>query len=399
VSYDVQSLKREFPLLQRELAGRPLTYLDSASTAPRPRAVLAAIARYHVEFTANVHRGVHALSAEASEAFEAARHVVAAHLGATAGEVIFTAGVTDAANLVAEALALREGDEVLTTAVEHHSNFLPWRKHAALHLLPSLDDGRPDFGALAGACTPRTRLLAVHHVSNVLGSIAPIAEIARFARSRGILTFVDGAQSAGHLPLDVRALDCDFYAFSGHKVGGPSGSGALYVRGSVLETLAPARVGGGMVARVGLDTCEWKPGTQRFEAGTPNVEGALGLAAALELLARLGGAAIEAHSRALAKQMYERCSRLPGVRVLGASDVEQRIPLVALALPSNGLDAETVARTLSDAYGVLVSAGRHCAHPLHDALGLEATLRASAWIHNDADDIERFVEALAGLLE
>lgn len=398
MSFDVAALKREFPLLSRELAGQPLTYLDCASTAPRPRAVLAAIARYHGEYSANVHRGVHALSAEASEAFESARHVVAAHLGASAGELVFTAGVTDAANLAANALAFDETSEVVTTHAEHHSNLLPWRRRARVRTLPARADGCPDFEALEAQCTPATKLIAVHHVSNVLGSLAPIARIAQFARSRGILTFVDGAQAAGHLAVDVRALDCDFYAFSGHKVGGPSGTGALYVRGELLESLEPARVGGGMVARVGSSACEFKPGVQRFEAGTPNIEGALGLAAALRLLAQLGPDEIEQHSRALAAQLLEQCSRVPGVRVLGTQDARERIPLVALALPEHGLDAESVARTLSDAFGVLVSAGRHCAHPLHDALGVEATLRASAWICNDSDDVERFASALRGLV-
>lgn len=398
MSFDISALKHEFPLLSRQLGGQPLTYLDSASTAPRSRAVLAAIERYHSQFTANVHRGVHALAAEASEAFEAARHVVAAHLGATAGEVIFTAGVTDAANLVAEALAFDATQEVLTTSAEHHSNLLPWRKHAQVRTLNVRDDGCPDFDALEAFCTPQTRLIAVHHASNVLGTLAPIERVTSFARARGILTFVDGAQSAGHLPIDVRALGCDFFAFSGHKVGGPSGTGALYVRDAVLERLELARVGGGMVARVGAQSCEWKHGVERFEPGTPNIEGALGLAAALELLARLGPESIASHSRALARQMHEQCSRLPGVRVLGSSSLEERIPLVALALPAGGLDAQTVARTLSDAFGVLVSAGRHCTHPLHDALGLDYTLRASAWIHNDSDDVERFVAALRALI-
>lgn len=398
MSLDVVALRRAFPLLQREIAGQPLTYLDCASTAPRPRAVLEAIARYHGEYSANVHRGVHVLAAQASEAFEAARHTVAAHLGANAGEIVFTAGVTDAANLVADALVLGPASEIVTTHVEHHSNLLPWRRRAFVRTLPARADGCAEFAALESLCTPSTRLIAVHHVSNVLGVVAPIASICRFARARGILTFVDGAQAAGHLSIDVRALDCDFYAFSGHKVGGPSGSGALYVRDELLDVLEPSRVGGGMVARVGAQACEFKRGVQRFEAGTPNIEGALGLAAALRLLAGVGPQALEQHTRALAVQMFERCQCLPGVRVLGPQHAAERTALVALALPEVGLDAESIARTLSDTFGVLVSAGRHCAHPLHDALGLEATLRASAWIHNDSDDIERFVDALRGLI-
>lgn len=398
MSLDSKAVRREFALLERELGGLPLTYLDSASTAPRPRAVLAAIGRYHAEFTGNVHRGVHALASEASEAFEAARHVVAAHLGATPGEVVFTAGVTDAANLIADALALGPEHEVVTTQVEHHSNLLPWRKRANVLTLPTRDDGCPDFDALESLCTPRTRLIAVHHVSNVLGTLAPIERITAFARARGILTFVDGAQSAGHVPLDMRRLGCDLFAFSGHKVGGPAGSGALFVREALLDELAPARVGGGMVARVRGGACEWRTGAARFEAGTPNVEGVLGLAAALTWLARLGREDIAAHSALLARQLYEQCASLPGVRVLGSAQLDQRTPLVSLVLPAGGLDAQSVARTLSDAFGVLVSAGQHCTHPLHERLELDATLRASAWVHNDSDDVERFVGALRGLI-
>jgi cysteine desulfurase/selenocysteine lyase len=398
MSLDIQAVRREFPLLGREVAGKRIAYLDAASTAPRLRCVLGAMQRYQTGFTANVHRGVHALAAEASEAFENARHVVAAHVGATPAEIVFTSGTTDAANLVADALAFADGDEVLTTLVEHHSNLLPWRRHARTRLLASLEDGRPDFASLPEHIDQHTRVIAVHHASNVLGSIAPIAEIARIAHARGALLFVDGAQAAGHMAVDVRELECDFYAFSGHKLGGPSGTGALFVRAAVLEQLATTRVGGGMVAYVGADACEWKSGAQRFEAGTPNIEGVLGLAAAIEYMRALGVESIEAHERALASQLVDACARLPGVRVLGPRAASERVPLVALGLPPHGLDAETIARTLSDSFGVLVSAGRHCTHPLHDSLGLASSLRASAWIHNDADDVDRFTAALRGLV-
>lgn len=398
MSFDVTSVRREFPLLAREVAGRPIAYLDAASTAPRLHCAIEATQRYQTDFTANVHRGVHALAAEASEAFESARHSVAAHIGASPAEIVFTSGTTDAVNLAADALELERDDEVLTTLVEHHSNLLPWRRHARTRLMPSLADGRPDFAALEREIGPRTRVVAVHHVSNVLGSIAPVREIARVAHAHGALVFVDGAQAAGHVAVDVRELGCDFYAFSGHKLGGPAGIGALFAASGALERLATTRVGGGMVAHVGPQGCEWKSGAQRFEAGTPNVEGALGLAAAVEFLRRLDVAAIEARERELAAQLVEACDSLPGVRLLGPRHANERIPLVALALPQRGLDAETIARTLSDTFGVLVSAGRHCTHPLHDALGVEATLRASAWIHNDSSDVERFASALRGLI-
>lgn len=391
------SLREEFPLLERELDGRRITFLDAASTTPKPRAVLAAIRRYHEQCTANVHRGVHALAAEASEAYEHARHAVAAHLGASAAEIVFTSGTTEAANLVASSLGLAPDDEVIVSIAEHHSNLLPWRSRARVRVLPHHACGSPRFAALADLLTDRTRLVAVHHASNVLGTIAPVAELARALRSRGIPLFVDGAQGAGHLACDVRALGCEFYAFSGHKVGGPTGIGALYARADWLERLQPYHWGGGMVARVGSDTCELRAGPQRLEAGTPNVEGALGLAAALQVLRAFGVEARVAHGRELTRALLEECATLNGVRLLGNPDPAQRIPLVALALPPGGLDAETTARTLSDVDGILVSAGRHCTHPLHDALGAESTLRASAWIHNDLDDVRRFGASLRNL--
>jgi cysteine desulfurase/selenocysteine lyase len=398
MSLDVAALKAEFPLLAREIGGQPIAYLDSASTAPRPRAVLDAVRRYHEHSTANVHRGVHGLAAEASELFEAARHAVAAFLSASASEVVFTSGTTEAVNLVAASLNLAPDDEVIVTSAEHHSNLLPWRQRARVLTLPTEADGTPRFAALAERFSPRTRVVAVHHASNVLGSVAPVAELARSAHAHGAALFVDGAQGAAHLAPDVRALGADFYAFSGHKVGGPSGVGALFVHADWIERLETYRWGGGMVASVGEDACELRGGPQRFEAGTPNVEGVLGLAAALEFVRDLGKEALEAHGRELSEALLEESARLPGVRLLGAPDASRRIPLVALALPPGGLDAETVARTLSDAFGVLVSAGRHCAHPLHDELGTAATLRASAWIHNDLDDVRRFGAALRGLI-
>lgn len=394
----IAALRAQFPLLERELGGQRLAWLDSASTTPRSRAVLEAVRAYHEQCSANVHRGVHALAAEASERFEDARHEVAAFLGASSAEIVFTSGTTEAVNLVADGLALAREDEVLLTRAEHHSNLLPWRRRATTRVLELGPDGAPRFEALEPLFTPRTRLVAVHHASNVLGTIAPLPAIVAQAHARGVPVFVDGAQGAGHLALDVGALGCDFYAFSGHKLGGPSGSGALYARGDWLERLQPQRWGGGMVARVDEHGCELRSGPQRFEAGTPNVEGALGLAAALAFLRRVGMPRVEAHGRELARALLEECARVPGLRLLGPDDAERRIPLVALALPQPGIDAETLARTLSDAFGVLVSAGRHCAHPLHDACGVGATLRASAWLHNDLDDIRRFGAALRGLL-
>lgn len=398
MTLDVERVRAEFALLApRE--GPPITYLDAASTTPKPRRVLDAIRRYHEVYPANVARGVHALAAEASNAYEAARHRAADHVGAGPGEIIFTHGTTDGLNLVAASLGLTPDDEVITSLAEHHSNALPWRARATCRLIPSRPDGVPRFDHVEGLIGPRTKLIALHHVSNVLGTVAPIAEVARLARARGIPLVVDGAQAAGHLAVDVRALGCDFYAFSGHKLGGPTGTGVLFVREPWLERLSPYQWGGGMVARVAVDELELKSAPHRFEAGTPNVEGVLGMAAALELLSELGMAAVEAHGAAITARLMAGCAGIPGVRVLGAGEpAVARVPLVSLALPARGLDAETIARTLSDSQGIMVSAGRHCAHALHQELGVATTLRASAWIFTSTDDVDRLVEALAGLV-
>ncbi|MBI5852535.1 MAG: aminotransferase class V-fold PLP-dependent enzyme [Planctomycetes bacterium] len=397
MTLDVVSLRAEFPLLARTLAGQRLVHLDCASTAPRSRRVLESIRRYHDEYTANVHRGVHPFAAEASAAYEAVRHVVATHVGASPAEVVFVRGTTEAINLVAAGLMLREGDEVVVTHAEHHSNSLPWRARATLRAVPSNDDGSPRWDRLGAQFGPRTRVCAVHHASNVLGGIAPLREIVALAHAHGVPVLVDGAQGAGHLAVDLEALDCDFYAFSGHKLGAPAGSGVLVARNGWLDRLEPTQWGGGMVATVRDDAIELRDGPHRFEPGTPNVEGVLGLAAALGLLREVGMDAVQAHGRELAAALLDGCRTLPGVRVLGDA-ASARIPLVSLVLPERGLDAETVARTIADASGILVSAGRHCAHGLHDRCGAAATLRASAWLVNDLDDVARFVAALRPLI-
>ncbi len=396
---DLRALRAHFPLLERELAGQRIAYLDSASTTPKPRAVLDAIRGYYEQYTANVHRGVHPLAAEASAVFEEARHAAAAHLGASPAEVVFTRGTTEGLNLVAGSLGLEPEDEVVLTLAEHHSNMLPWRARAKTVFLPSREDGAPRWEALEKCITKKTKLIAIHHASNVLGTIAPVAEVARVARAHGVPFLLDGAQAAGHLPLDVRALGCDFYAFSAHKLGGPTGVGVLYARTPWLEKLAPYHWGGGMVAKVEADDVELKSVPHRFEAGTPNIEGVLGLGAALAFLREVGMERVRAHGEELARALLDGCSRLPGVRVLGAAEPRApRIPLVALELPLEGLDAETIARTIADTSGVIVSAGQHCTHPLHAHVRTSATLRASAWLVNGLDDVERFVSGLRGLI-
>ena len=396
---DLEMLRAEFPLLRRKLDGMPMLYLDCASTAPRCAAAIAAVRKFMEHDTANVHRGVHWLATEASAAFEAARHCVARHLGAVQSEIVFTSGTTQAINLVASGLGLHPDDEVLLTGAEHHANLLPWRERCRVVVLPSRADGVPCWNELERHVTARTRLIATHHASNVLGTLAPLAVIAAVAARHKIPWLVDGAQAAGHVRVDVRELDCTYYAFSAHKLGGPAGTGALYAQAEALAALQPSQHGGGMVAKVGAWGQELRLGPARFEAGTPNVEGVLGMAAALEFLRSVGMDAIAEHGKRLAACLLECARGLPGVRVLGADGpAEPRIPLVSLALPEDGLDAESVARTLSDSSGILVSAGRHCAHPLHDAIGAKSTLRAAAWIVHDEDDIARLGQALRALL-
>jgi cysteine desulfurase/selenocysteine lyase len=400
VTLDVAALRAEFPLLARSLDGtNPIVYLDSASTTPKPRRVLDAMRRYHEEFTANVGRGVHALAVEATQAYESVRHLAAGHLGASPAEVVFTRGTTEALNLVAASLGLTENDEVILTLAEHHSNQLPWRANAKCVYLPSRDDGVPRWDQLEAAITSKTKLVAVHHASNVLGTVAPLAEIVKIAKRKNVPVVVDGAQGAGHVRVDVSELGCDFYAFSGHKLGAPTGVGVLYAKAPWLEMLAPWQWGGGMVARVGETELELRDGPARFEAGTPNVEGVLGLGAALEMLRDVGMDRIEQHGTELAQALSAACADLPGVRVLGLGQpAVPRIPLVALALPDTGLDAESLSRTLSDGSGIMVSAGQHCTHRLHASLETSATLRASAWAFNTTDEVARFAEALRALL-
>lgn len=397
MSLDAVALRRAFPLLTQSLARQPVLWLDCASTTPRLQAAIDATREFQERYTANVHRGVHPFAAEASAAYEAARHEVATHFGAQPSEVVFTRGTTESINMVALGLDLQPDDEVVSTLAEHHANHLPWRVRASLRCVPARADGTPEWSALPELIGPRTRLIAVHHVSNVLGTFAPLEAIATLARRHGIPMLVDGAQSAGHVPVDVEALGCDFFAFSGHKLGAPGGTGALIARGDWLDRLTPTNYGGAMVAQVDLRAIELREGPARFEAGTPNVDGVLGLAAALRFLRGLGMAEIEAHGRQLAALLVEGCASLPGVRLLGDRSAA-RIPLVSLALPAQGLDAETLARTLADTSGILLSAGRHCAHPLHGLAGAGATLRASAWLFNDAADVARLFDALRPLM-
>ncbi len=391
--------KADFPLLARTLDGAPITYLDSASTTPRPRAVIEAVTRYYTEIGANVHRGVHPLGEQATEAYERARHAVASLINAQPSEIVFTRNATESLNLVAHALRLAPDDEVVLPASEHHSNSLPWRQHARAVAVDIDDEAVPRWEQLRERLSPRTRLVTLAHVSNVTGVVAPLEEWIATAHAAGVPVMVDAAQSISHLPIDVRSLDCDFLAFSGHKLFGPSGVGVLYARRDRMEELDLHLVGGGMVEYHDDERFEPRPAPFRFEAGTPAIEGAIGLGAAIEWVREKKLSEIAAHSRRLGALLVEGLASLPGARVLGASvPVERRVAICTLSLPVPSMDQTSLARWLADAHGILVSGGYHCAHILHHRMRLDGTLRASAHLFNDEADVEKLVVALRELV-
>jgi cysteine desulfurase/selenocysteine lyase len=385
-----------FPLLERGYDGAPFIYLDSASTTPKPREVIAAVARYYETLGANVHRGLYPLAEAATEEYERARHRVAALIGAQPAEIVFTRNATDSFNLVARLLALTPDDEVVFPASEHHSNYLPWRVAAHPKLVDLDEEAVPKWSQLKSRIGPRTRLVTVAHVSNVTGTVAPVEDWIATAHAAGVPVLLDASQSVAHLPLDVHALDVDFVGFSSHKMFGPNGVGVLYVRRDRFADLKLGNVGGGMVALLRDDEFEPLEAPFRYEAGTPNIEGVIGLGAAVDYLLRIGMQTIAAHSRALAAQLIEGLAGLPQATVLGRS-VRDRIALATVSLPWPAMRQQDIARLLADAHAIFVSGGFHCAHVLHHRLRLDGTLRASAHIYNDAGDIEAFIRALHDL--
>jgi cysteine desulfurase/selenocysteine lyase len=393
------SLRGDFPALAREINGHPLAYLDNAASTQKPRAVLDAMAAFYERHNANTHSGVHTLSEEATARYEEARARVARFLGAPAPErIVFTGGTTEAINLVAQGWGrahLRPGEEIVLTAMEHHSNLLPWQRLAAetgarLRYLELGPDGLLAAESLETAVRERTRLVAVTHASNVLGSINPVARLAAQAREVGARVLVDAAQSAAHLPLDVAALDCDFLAFSAHKVYGPTGIGVLYGRPELLACMEPVRLGGGMVLRVGREDAQWMAPPWRFEGGTPPIAEAVGLAAALDYLEGLERTGWRREEAALTAYALEALADLPDVTVYGPP-AEARVGVVSFSL--RGVHPHDVAQVL-DSRGVAVRGGHHCCQPLMEVLGQSAVVRASLGLYNGRGDIDRLVEGL-----
>jgi len=395
---DVAKIRRDFPVFERPSRGKRLAYLDTGSSAQKPRAVIEAVAEFSGHSYANIHRGVYELSALATQRYEAARERVARFLGASeAREVVFVRNTTEAINLVAAAWGranLRTGDEVLITEMEHHANIVPWQelceeRGAKLRVAPILEDGALDLPAFERALTERTKLVAVAHVSNVLGTLNPIARIVQLAHARGALVLVDGAQAAPRIPVDVRALGCDFYAFSGHKAYGPSGASALWGRASVLSAMPPYQTGGGMIASVTFEKTTFAPIPERFEAGTPAIAEVVGLGVALDYLDALGLAAIERHEAELLAYGTELLSAIPELRLIGTAPGK----LGVLSFVVRGVHPHDLG-TILDEEGIAIRAGHHCAQPLHARFGIAASARASLGLYNDREDLDRLAAAV-----
>ncbi|MDI3328976.1 MAG: cysteine desulfurase [Alicyclobacillaceae bacterium] len=395
-----EEIRREFPILQQPMNGKRLVYLDSAATSQKPLPVIERIARYYSEENANVHRGVYALAGRATEAFEGAREKVARFIGASsADEIVFTRGTTEGINLVAASLGRRmvgEGDEIVITPMEHHSNLIPWQqlalaKGAVLKYLPLQPDGTIRLEDAEREITERTKIVAVAHVSNVLGTVNPVKEMARIAHRKGALIVVDAAQSVPHMPVDVRDLDCDFLAFSGHKMCGPTGIGVLYGKREWLSQMEPVYYGGEMIEVVELYRSTWKEAPWRFEGGTPNIAGAVGLGAAVDYLTGVGMENVHRWEQELVRYALDRLKEIPEIEIYGPG-AGQRAGLVTFNL--RGVHPHDVA-TVLDAEGVAIRAGHHCAQPLMRWLGAAATARASFYLYNTEEDVDALIDALA----
>jgi cysteine desulfurase/selenocysteine lyase len=397
MSFDVAAARAQFPILERQVNGHPLVYLDSAASAQKPAAVMDAMTRASRTAYANVHRGLHTLANETTEAYEAARARVARFLNAgSPAEIVFTKGATEAINLVAASFgqSLKAGDEIVVTQMEHHANIVPWhflreRVGAVLRFAPVLDDGRLDLEALREMIGPRTRMVAVSHMSNVLGTVNPVADIIDWAHEAGALALVDGCQAAVHRKVDVTALDADFYAFSGHKLYGPTGIGVLYGKAERLEALPPWQGGGEMIETVTEERVSFAAPPYRFEAGTPPILEAIGLAAAIDWLEGLDRDAVAAHEAALYDRVKARLDGANWLTEIGAASGKGAI----FAFNMEGAHAHDVAQIL-DRYGIAVRAGSHCAEPLMRRFGATSSARASFALYNTMAEADAFVDAL-----
>ncbi len=401
--FDAARVRRDFPILEQRVHGKPLVYLDNAATAQKPRVVVDAIAHYYLTDNANIHRGVHLLSERATAEYERGREAVRRFLNARESrEIVFVRGTTEAINLVAQAYArplLKPGDEIVVSVLEHHSNFVPWKMAceatgARLRVVPITDAGELRMDEYERLLGDRTSLVALGHVSNALGTINPAAEIVRLAHARGIPVLLDGAQAAPHIPVDVQALDCDFYAFSGHKLFGPTGIGVLYGKAGILERMPPWQGGGDMISSVTLEDVSYAALPAKFEAGTPHIAGVVGLAAAIAYLDGIDMAGAAAHEVALARYAEERLSEFPDVTIVGRA--REKAGIVSFVMASaHPHDIGTVL----DQEGVAIRTGHHCCQPLMLRLGVPATARVSLAFYNTREDVDRFVSALQRVRE
>jgi cysteine desulfurase/selenocysteine lyase len=398
LTYDVERVRADFPALAQEVYGKPLVYLDNAASAQKPRQVLDRMRHAYEREYANVHRGLHYLANAATEAFEGARASVAKFINAPSpNEIVFTRSATEAINLVAHSfggLRIREGDEIVLTVMEHHSNIVPWHFHrerrgAKLVWVPVDDEGAFSLEAFEAALTERTKIVAITHMSNVLGTVVPIKDVCRIAHARGIPVMVDGSQGAVHLDVDVQDLGCDFYVFTGHKVYGPTGIGALWGKREHLEAMPPFNGGGEMIETVSLDGVTYNDSPHRFEAGTPPIVQAIGLGAAVEYMMALGRPAIRAHEERLRDHAMARLSELNSIRLIGKAPGKGAI----ISFEMTGAHAHDVA-TVADREGVALRAGTHCAMPLMDRFGVTSTCRASFGLYNTEAEADKLVAAL-----
>ncbi len=397
---DVMRIREDFPILAQEVNGHPLVYLDNAATTQKPRQVIEALVRYYETTNANIHRGIHTLAVRATEQYEATRDAVATHIGAiNASDVVFTRNTTESINLVARAWGdehVGEGDEIVLSLMEHHSNIVPWqllarRKGAVLRYINVTDEGELDLDHARALIGPRTKIVSVVHMSNVLGTINPVAEIAAMARAHGAVTLVDGAQSAPHLPIDVSTLGCDFFAFSAHKMLGPTGVGVLWAKPGLLEAMQPFLGGGDMISVVRPEASTWADVPHKFEAGTPNIADVIAFSAALDYLKALGMTNVREHEKQITAAAIDALMAVEGIRVHGPLDVEKRGGAVSFTV--DGIHPHDIS-TIVDQYGVAIRAGHHCAQLLMRRLEVPATNRASFYIYNHTGEVEALIDAL-----
>ena len=402
-TFDAEKIRADFPLLQQSVNGHPLVYLDNGATSQKPQAVIDALVRYYTTENANVHRGVHTLSQQATDDYEAARAKIRQLLNAAHDhEIIFTRGATESINLVAQSYGRQNigpGDEIIISNMEHHSNIVPWQmlcqeKNATLRVVPINDSGELLMDEYERMLSPRTKLVAITHVSNALGTIQPAAQIVALARAHGALTLLDGAQAIPHLPIDVRQLDCDFYAFSGHKLYGPTGTGALYGKAEILDDMPPVYGGGEMIKSVTFEHTTYNDLPYKFEAGTPNIAGAIGLGAAIDYLQNIGYDAIAAHEHQLLQYGAQALQSIGGLRIIGDSPHKAGI----LSFVIDNIHPHDIG-TILDTQGIAIRTGHHCAQPVMQRFQIPATARASLAIYNTKADLDALARAIDRAIE